>query len=91
MKIYFHDNTPAGPGEIHGIDGPTHAGTVSVDYEYQVEMWVVDAEKTELKCFRIRCPMLQREWKRDDTGKMIEVSWDPTPPVIVGIVPPSKG
>ena len=27
MKLYLHDNTPAKPGENHGPDGPTHAGT----------------------------------------------------------------
>lgn len=40
MKVHFFDDTPAKPGEKHGSLGPTHCGSVSVDYEYQADMWV---------------------------------------------------
>ena len=74
MKVHFHDNKPAAPGEKHGPDGPTHCGSVSVDYEYQVEMWVDEVEKDQPLIFKVRCPDLLREWHRKD-GKMIEVTF----------------
>ena len=84
LRVHFHDNTPAKPGEAHGDDGPTHCGSVTVDYEYQVEMWVFDEiDQHSPKIHRVRCPAIQREWKRDEAGKMKEVPWDPTPPVHV--------
>lgn len=74
MKLYLHDNTPAGPGEPHGERGPTHCGNVGpVDYEYQVEMWVQEIETDHPHVVRIECPAIGREWKRDGSGKFTEV------------------
>lgn len=91
MRLHFHDNTPAGPGEKHGSDGPTHCGSVSVDYAYQAEMWIEDIERNYPDIHRVRCPDLRREWKRGEDGKMAETTWDTTPPVVVGIVPDGSG
>jgi len=88
-RIFFHDNEPAKPGEKHGPDGPTHCASQTVDYPYQVEMWVfdmVDKDPDYSMIHRVRCPAMKREWKRNTSGKMEEVPWDPTPPVIVGPV-----
>lgn len=73
MKVYLHDDTPAKPGEKHGIRGPTHCGTATVDYEYQVEMLVEEAAADHPHVVRIECPDLGREWKRDG-DRMVEVS-----------------
>lgn len=73
MRLYLHDNTPAGPGEPHGERGPTHCGSVSVDYEYQAEMWVEEIEKDHPHVVRIECPDLGREWRRNESGKFTEV------------------
>jgi hypothetical protein len=58
MKVYFHDNTPAAPGEKHGSRGPTHCATATVDYEYQVEQHVIDAGNDLPYVVRIECPDL---------------------------------
>jgi hypothetical protein len=71
MEITLHDNTPAAPGEKHGRDGPTHAGSVRVDYEYQAEMRVQDIEKDPHHIVRVWVPDLGREWLRID-GKFVE-------------------
>lgn len=89
FRIHFHDNTPAKPGEKHGEDGPTHCASTTVDYPYQVEAWVFDEiQPHSPEIHRVRCPTLQREWKREADGKMVEVPWDPTPPAIVGPIQP---
>lgn len=80
MQIFLHDATPAVPGENHGPDGLTHAGTIRVDYEYQVEVWVQQAQQNLAHIVRIRCPDLGREWKRTD-GKFAEVPWAGASPV----------
>lgn len=72
MKAYLYDDTPAAAGEKHGPLGPTHRGTLTVDYEYQVEEWVVDLERSEPKVVCIECPDLCREWWRDECGKFVE-------------------
>lgn len=64
MKVYFHDNTPAAPGEKHGERGPTHCGTAAVDYAYQVEQHVLCAAKDLPQVVRIECPELGLEWER---------------------------
>lgn len=83
MEIYFHDDTrlidengqpnkaiynPITFEPNHGHRGITHAATVKVDYEYQVEMWVDEAQK---EYPRIECPDIGREWKRID-GRFVE-------------------
>lgn len=72
MRAYLFDDTPAAPGEKHGERGPTHCATITVDYEYQVEMWVQEIEKDNPKVVRIECPTLLRAWKRDDKGVFVE-------------------
>jgi hypothetical protein len=74
MKAYCHDNTPAKPGEKHGERGPTHCATITVDYEYQVEQWVIELEKYEPRVVRVECPELGREWRRNEHGKFTEVT-----------------
>jgi len=73
IKLYLHDDNPAGPGEPHGERGPTHCGTVTVDYEYQAEMWIKEIEGIEPMIVRIECPDLGREWHRID-GSFLEVT-----------------
>ena len=73
LSVFLHDGTPAGPGEKHGPRGPTHCGTTRVDYAYQVEQWVSDLEKDQPKVVRIECPDIGREWRRDETGRFLEV------------------
>lgn len=70
MKIHLHDDKPAKPGEPHGPDGPTHCGSVTVDYEYQVEMWAEEIGKDYSHVVYMRSPDLQRAWRRN--GKVME-------------------
>lgn len=71
MKVYFHDDTPALPGQKHGARGPTHCATAIVDEVYQVEQHVLDAVEDLPMVVRIECPDLGREWKRVD-GRFVE-------------------
>lgn len=88
MEIYFHDDSklinengepnqslydPVTFAPKHGHRGHTHAATALVDYPYQAEQWVIDANKDMPEIVRIECPDLGREWKRVD-GKFVEVS-----------------
>lgn len=68
MKVYFHDSTPAAPGEKHGERGPTHCITTTVDYEYQVEQHVIEAAKDFPHVVRIECPDVGREWLREGSN-----------------------
>ncbi len=72
MKLYLHDNTPAAPGEPHGERGLTHCGTVPVDYQYQVDMWVKDIGEDYPHVVRIECPALGLEWRRE--GRVFTVT-----------------
>lgn len=72
MKLYLHDNKPAREGEKHGERGPTHCATITVDYEYQVEQWVIELEKDEPDVVRAECPDIGREWRRNEHGKFAE-------------------
>lgn len=78
MKVHLYDNTPAAPGEKHGERGPTHCADITVDYEYQVEMWVEEIEQYQTEVVRIECPTLRREWLRNAEGKFVETK--PPPP-----------
>jgi hypothetical protein len=86
MDVYFHDDTrliddngrpnksiynPVTFEPNHGHRGVTHAATVRVDYPYQVEQWVIEAEKDMPDIVRIECPSIGREWKRID-GRFVE-------------------
>lgn len=74
MKLFLFDATPAAPGEKHGPEGPTHCGTVTVDYEYQVDMWVADISDDYPHVVRCTCPGYDghgKEWERVD-GKLVE-------------------
>jgi hypothetical protein len=96
LRLFLHDNTPAKEGEPHGEDGPTHAGTVQVDYEYQIETWVFDEIQSDYpRIIRARCPELSREWKRGSDGKFAEIegshpSGQKIVPELFVIVPPVK-
>ena len=77
MLLYFFDDKPAGPGEKHGPLGPTHCHTVgkggSIEYPYQAEQWVLDAERDYPEVVRIECPALGRTWIRVD-GRFVEAA-----------------
>jgi len=64
MKLHFFDDMPAIPGEPHGPLGPTHCGTVTVDYEYQAEQMAIEVGVDHPKVVQITCPELGRSWKR---------------------------
>jgi predicted nucleotidyltransferase len=73
FTLFLHDNTPAAPGESHGEDGPTHAGTVrsADEHVYQLEMRVQEIGGDYPDIVRIRCPELNREWKRGANGHLL--------------------
>jgi len=73
IELELHDDTPAGPGEKHGPGGPTHCGTVRVDYEYQAEMWVQDIQTDYPKVVRVVAKELGRGWRRNSGGVFEEV------------------
>jgi hypothetical protein len=75
MRFFYHDNTPAKPGEPHGERGPTHCGSqnVTLDYEYQLEMHLDDIAKSYPHIVRIESNT-GREWKRDANGNFVEVA-----------------
>jgi hypothetical protein len=73
IELELHDDTPAGPGEKHGPGGPTHAGSVRVDSEYQVDVWLSDIEHDHKDIVRIVSKDLGREWKRNALGAFEEV------------------
>lgn len=84
MKLFLHDNTPAKPGEKHGEDGPIHTGSVDVDYEYQVEQWVIEVGHDHAKIVYARCPDLRRAWRRVGTTREFEeVPWIEVPGGVV--------
>lgn len=60
MKAYLHDDTPSTP---HGFRGPTHAGTLTVDCEYQLLMWLEVIGREYPKIVRIETDD-GREWRR---------------------------
>ncbi len=64
MKIYFFDNNPAKPGEKHGIMGPCHCATASIDYQYQAEMLVAEIFQDHPNVIRAECPDLGMVWNR---------------------------
>jgi hypothetical protein len=74
VKLYLHDDKPAKEGEVHGERGPTHCATITVDYGYQVEQWVIELEKDEPDVVRAECPDIGREWRRNEHGKFTEVT-----------------
>lgn len=73
IELELHDDIPAGPGEKHGPAGPTHAGSVRVEFEYQVEVWLSDIEQDHKDIVRIVSKDLGREWKRNVLGEFEEV------------------
>lgn len=76
LEAYVHSADPARPGgELKdGQRSLTHIGTITVNYAYQVEQWAIDLDKADPKVHRIECPALRREWKRDATGALSEVT-----------------
>ncbi len=89
MNVYFHDNTPAKPGEKHGPDGPTHCGSIEVDYEYQAEQWVIEVGRDNPKIVYARCPELRRAWRREgDSKTMKEVPFIEVPGGVLLSNPP---
>ncbi len=75
MKLFLHDDTPAAPGEKHGPEGPTHAGTVRFEYGHGEDLSLSDEiEQVAAKSpwiVRIVCPDLHEqdgarcEWARE--------------------------
>jgi hypothetical protein len=68
MLLHYFDDNPAGPGEKHGPLGPTHCHTVgkhgTIEYAYQAEQYVIEADKDYPEVVRIECPEMGRVWKR---------------------------
>lgn len=66
MKIHLFDNTPPDAiVEKHGILGKDHCYTITVDYEYQIEMWIDEISAGYPEVIRATCPDLGRTWIRD--------------------------
>jgi len=73
MELYLHDDTPAEPGQKHGVDGPTHAGTLSFEYEHGGDVALSDeieqVAANHKPIVRIRCGSLGKfegcEWLRE--------------------------
>ena len=74
MKLHLFDATPesATPAK-HGVLGPAHAADVTVDYEYQAELWVNDIGQDYPEIVRVECPDMGRTWVRDSNSTMSEV------------------
>lgn len=72
MMVHFFDNTPAEPGEDHGPLGPTHCGSVPVDYEYQAEQWVMDVRDINSSVVRVELHQddgaVLRKWEYTDNS-----------------------
>ncbi len=71
MRLFLHDATPAGPGEPHGKDGPTHAGTVHFEYgendaagDLTLSDEIEQVAANHKDIVRIRCPEWECEWLR---------------------------
>jgi hypothetical protein len=64
VKLYLFDDTPAKEGEKHGVMGPCHYGTATVDAEYQAEMMAEEILADYRHVVRVECPDLGRVWKR---------------------------
>lgn len=47
------------------MKSPTHAGSINVDYEYQVEQWVLDVGEDMPVIVRIVVDDGRRVWQRD--------------------------
>jgi hypothetical protein len=68
--VDFHDAHVDDP--VTGkMESPTHAGRAVVDYEYQAEQHVIDAETDYPHIVRIVVDGGRREWDRVD-GKFVE-------------------
>jgi hypothetical protein len=72
MRLFLHDATPARPGEPHGQDGPTHAGTVTFEYgehaaagDLKLSDEIEQIAANHKDIVRIRCPEWECEWLRD--------------------------
>jgi hypothetical protein len=59
----------------HGPLGPAHAARVKVDYEFQVEQWVIEIGTDYPEIVRAECEDLKRKWKRDSKRTFTEVPW----------------
>lgn len=70
MKLEFHDGNVNDTVKAN-MSGPTHAGTVHVDYEYQVEEYVRMMEDERPEIIRILLVDNGREWLRRD-GRFVE-------------------
>lgn len=69
MKMELHDaDTTA---VKHGAAGPTHAGTVTIDFDYQAEEWVKEIERDHPRIVRLVLDGGRREWTRVD-GRFVE-------------------
>jgi hypothetical protein len=79
-KIELHDATPAKPGEKHGPGGPTHCGNIQVDYEYQLEQWLIDLVVDQPEVVKVKAPD-GRVWVRQNREFVAAPPEPPTTPV----------
>jgi hypothetical protein len=78
MILNLFDATPESePMEKRAIEkgalSSAHAARVEVDYEYQVEQWVIDIANDQPDIVRAECPDIGRKWVRDSATTMAEV------------------
>ena len=68
------DSEPIEDGaQENGAISPSHSANVTVDYEYQAELWVEEIGKFHSTIVRVECPSLGRKWIRDSESTMAEV------------------
>ena len=76
MKLHLFDATPdSDPIEEareNGALSPSHSANVTVDYEYQAELWVEEIGRFHSTIVRVECPSLGRKWIRDSGSTMTE-------------------
>lgn len=70
MKAHVHDDETE--AKEHGPLGPSHRGTLTVDYEYQLEQFLIDLPKDDPKATRVVSED-GREWRKTDKGEFHQV------------------
>jgi hypothetical protein len=76
MILNLFDATPEDSDTTdHGPLGKAHAARVEVDYQYQVEQWVIEMGTDHPEIIRAECEDLRRKWTRDSPTTFVEVPW----------------
>jgi hypothetical protein len=76
MILNLFDATPEDSDITdHGPLGPAHAARIEVDYEYQVEQWVIEIGIDHPEIVRAECEDIKRKWTRDSDRTFTEVPW----------------